>query len=96
MSTTTHFESPINGKSKKDYLVTVAQALKLDVQGTNKAVASRVTDYLKAHPELAQEPQFQGLFTGRANNPNGGVSKTSADKAEEDKQAEKTKKALTG
>ncbi|KAJ2926566.1 hypothetical protein H1R20_g10524, partial [Candolleomyces eurysporus] len=96
MSTVTLFDSAINSKTKKDYLVVVAEALKIDAQGTNKAVAARITAHLKAHSELAQDPQFQGLFSGRANNPNGGVSKTSADKAEDDRQAEKTKTALTG
>ncbi|KAJ2927309.1 hypothetical protein H1R20_g9784, partial [Candolleomyces eurysporus] len=95
MSTVTLFDSAINSKTKKDYLVVVAEALKIDAQGTNKAVAARITAHLKAHPELAQDPQFQGLFSGRAN-PNGGVSKTSANKAEDDRQAEKTKTALTG
>ncbi|TEB19735.1 hypothetical protein FA13DRAFT_1801971 [Coprinellus micaceus] len=87
MSSVTRFTTPVNSKTRKSDLVEVSLALELDTSGTVKDLVARITTHLGEHPELATTPRFQGLFTGRANNPSRGSKMNSAEKAQADKAA---------
>jgi hypothetical protein len=92
----TSFTGPISVKNKKDDLVAVALALDLDVSGIKEVLVQRISTHLQSHPELAENPQFQGLYIGRANNPKGGAAKNSAEKAKEDGKQASTQGTITG
>ncbi|EIN11354.1 hypothetical protein PUNSTDRAFT_50385 [Punctularia strigosozonata HHB-11173 SS5] len=47
---------------RKDDLVGLARALKINDDGANPVLLARIRDHLNAHPELASNPRFFGLF----------------------------------
>ena len=99
-------EGPINRKRKKADLLEIAKALGINLSDSptvNSLVAS-ISDYLRQHPELSTQPEFQRLYVYRSSAlppaaTEGhaiakGAGKTSADKALED-QAEDGRKRRT-
>lgn len=87
------FQGPINSKSKKDDLIAVASALEINKAGTNKDLIARINAHLRDHPELANDPRFQGLFSYRAQPTSSQKQlKKSSEKAAEDDQEQETGK----
>ena len=87
------FQGPINSKSKKEDLIAVASALEINVAGTNKELISRINTHLHGHPELANNPRFQGLFSYWAQPTSSKKQmKKSSDKTAEDDQEQETGK----
>ena len=50
---------------KKDNLKDIAQALCLEVGGTNQELADRINRHLNASPSLQSDERFKGLFATR-------------------------------
>ena len=85
-STPTEFFGPVNSKSLKAWLISLATSLSLSSEGTNPMLVERINGHFKAHPELYEEPRYQGIVSYRP--PKAAKSKklvkTSADKDQED------------
>lgn len=56
------FGEPLASLKRKEDLETLARALRISSTGTIKEFQDRIKDHLTAHPELRQNPRFQGLF----------------------------------
>ena len=79
------FTGPINSRKKKSELQDIASALSLQDTGTVKDLVSSIRQHLTAHPELSDQPRFQGLFSYRPDSvPAKNKLKSSAIKAAED------------
>ena len=59
------FVDPLSACKRKDDLIVIAGALGLSTDGTNAELLSRLKDHLSAHPELASNDRFSGLFPRR-------------------------------
>jgi hypothetical protein len=87
------FQGLINSKSKKDNLIAVAGTLKISIPGTNTDLISRINAHLRDHPELANDPCFQGLFSYWAQHTSSKKEiKKSSDKAAKDGEEQETGK----
>ena len=63
------FSGPVNTRMKKEKLLAIATALALDPRPSTVAnIVSKIKKHLTQHPELAEDPKFQGLFVYRATN----------------------------
>jgi hypothetical protein len=82
MSTGHQLVGPISKQRKKAELQAIARALGIPDNGTVPALVLIIKAHLQQHPDLFDNPQFQGLFQYRARA--GGEQKTSADKVAED------------
>ena len=79
------FTGPVNSRKKKSELQDIASAFCLQETGTVKDLVSSIQHYLTAHPELSDQPRFQGLFSCRPDSiPAKNKLKSSATKAAED------------
>ena len=86
------FRGPLTTRTRKPVLQEIAEALGLDPAGTVTKLLERINAHIKAHDtELSMDPRFQGLTSdagyrvgelGKTKT----TGKTSADKAEEDRQ----------
>jgi hypothetical protein len=85
-STLTVFSGPVNSKSLKPWLISLATSLSLPSEGTNPKLVERINAHFKAHPELYEEPRYQGIVSYRPPKTMKGrkLPKTSADKDQED------------
>jgi hypothetical protein len=92
------FTGPVNSRKKKSELQDIASALSLQDTGTVKDLVSSIQQHLTAHPELSDQPRFQGLFSYRPDSvPAKNKLKSSAIKAAEDASKEaKVGKVPTG
>lgn len=92
------FTGPVNSRKKKSELQDIASALSLQDTGTVKDLVSSIQQHLTAHPELSDQPRFQGLFSYRPDSiPAKNKLKSSAVKAAEDASEEaKIGKVPTG
>ena len=93
-STPTVFSGPVNSKSLKPWLISLATSLSLSSEGTNPKLVERINGHFRAHPEFYEEPRYQGIVSYRP--PKAAKSrklaKTSADKDQEDvREADKAK-----
>jgi hypothetical protein len=85
-STPAVFSGPVNSKSLKPWLISLATSLSLSPEGTNPKLVERINGHFRAHPELYEEPRYQGIVsyrppkTAKSKKP----AKTSADKDQED------------
>ena len=64
------FTGLVTGK-KKDDLKDIAQALCLDLGGTNQELADRINGYLDISPALQDDERFKGLFAARTKKASG-------------------------
>jgi len=94
----THFVGPVSNRKKKIELQDIALALSLQDTGTVKDLVLNIQRHLSAHPELSDQPRFQGLFSYRPDSIAAkNEQKSSADKAAEDASEEaKLAKLPTG
>ena len=56
------FTGSLSSYKQKDDLITLAGALQLDTTGTVAELGTRVKTYVEAHPELAENARFAGIF----------------------------------
>ncbi len=78
---------PVDTRMKKEKLTEIATALGLDSPGptTVKKLVKVIKDHLSEHPELAEVPKFQGLYSYRPSKVlSQKQAKKSTDKAAED------------
>ncbi|EGO22368.1 hypothetical protein SERLADRAFT_409890 [Serpula lacrymans var. lacrymans S7.9] len=65
------FDKSLASYKRKEDLIVIAGALGLPIDGTVKALIERIKSHLQGHKELADNPQFSGLFGHRVQAPEG-------------------------
>ncbi|EGO20109.1 hypothetical protein SERLADRAFT_373548 [Serpula lacrymans var. lacrymans S7.9] len=65
------FDRSFASYKRKEDLIVIAGALGLPIDGTVKALIERIKSHLQGHKELADNPQFAGLFGRRIQAPEG-------------------------
>jgi hypothetical protein len=56
------FTKSLSSYKRKDDLITLAGALQLETTGTVAELTTRVKAHIEAHPELAENARFAGIF----------------------------------
>ncbi|KAF9065799.1 hypothetical protein BDP27DRAFT_1154916, partial [Rhodocollybia butyracea] len=55
------FTGSLNSKLKED-MKDLAWVLKLDLDGNNDVLRTRIKSHFEEHPELVQDPRYRGIF----------------------------------